>query len=61
MTEGALNGLSSEILDDMLQRHFVELTDRFMQPLNRFFDTLVVGSPLQMCVSCFSQKSLFPS
>ena len=35
-------------LDNLIQRHFVELTDRFMQPLNRFFDSLLVGNPLQM-------------
>lgn len=41
-------GASVDVMDLMIQRHFVELTDRFMQPFNRFFDSCVVGSPLEM-------------
>ena len=43
-----LRGAKADAMDDLLQRHFVELTDRFLQPLNRYFDGLLVGSPLYM-------------
>jgi hypothetical protein len=48
IAELVLKGTPPQVLDDMIQRHFVELTDRFMQPLNRFFDSLLVGNPLDM-------------
>jgi hypothetical protein len=48
VAELVLKGTPPQILEDMIQRHFVELTDRFMQPLNRFFDSLLVGNPLEM-------------
>lgn len=41
-------GASVDVMDLMIQRHFVELNDRFMQPFNRVFDSCVVGSPLEM-------------
>jgi hypothetical protein len=35
-------------VNNMIRRHFVELTERFLQPLNRYFDSLVVGSANNM-------------
>ncbi|KAJ3328704.1 Protein dennd6a [Blyttiomyces sp. JEL0837] len=51
IVEVAIRGSSSITLDNMIRRHFVELTDRFIQPLNRYFDGLVVGSPVNMSLS----------
>jgi hypothetical protein len=51
VTEMTLRGAKADVVDDLLQRHFVELTDRFLQPLNRYFDGLLVGSPLDMYVA----------
>ncbi|KAI9325886.1 hypothetical protein DFJ73DRAFT_632994 [Zopfochytrium polystomum] len=49
--EASLRGAPGTILDNMIRRHFVELTDRFVQPLNRHFEDLVVGSPVDMSLS----------
>ncbi|KAI9201829.1 uncharacterized protein BJ171DRAFT_516673 [Polychytrium aggregatum] len=51
IAESAIRGKSAEVLNNMLRRHFVELTDRFLQPLNRHFESLIVGSPMHMSLS----------
>ncbi|KAJ3222052.1 Protein dennd6a [Clydaea vesicula] len=38
-------------LNNMLRHHFVELTDRFLQPLNRYFEGLVVGNQMSMTLT----------
>lgn len=48
IAERIISGDSVDIMDLMIQRHFVELTDRFMQPFNRFFDLCIVGSQLEI-------------
>ncbi|ORY30099.1 DUF1630-domain-containing protein [Rhizoclosmatium globosum] len=45
------SGASPEFLDNLMRRHFVTLTDKFLQPLNRHYETLIVGSPLTMTLS----------
>lgn len=29
------------VLNNILRRHFVDLTEKFLAPLNRYFDTLI--------------------
>ena len=41
-----------DAINNMLRQHFVELTQRFLQPMNRYFESLVVGSPVNMKLSC---------
>ena len=48
ITERIVENSSVDVMDLIIQRHFVELTDRFMQPFNRFFHSCVVGNPLEM-------------
>ncbi|KAI8904051.1 hypothetical protein EDD86DRAFT_178966, partial [Gorgonomyces haynaldii] len=43
-------------VNNMIRRHFVELTERFLQPLNRYFDSLVIGNPNQMTFSALRTK-----
>ncbi|KAJ3180110.1 Protein dennd6a [Irineochytrium annulatum] len=56
VVEAAIRGFSASKLDNMLRRHFIELTDRFLQPLNRFFEGLVVGSPVGMNLSTLRSR-----
>jgi hypothetical protein len=45
----AAKGPSSvQPLNNILRRHLVELTDRFLQPLNRHFESLVEDNPMDM-------------
>jgi hypothetical protein len=37
-----------DAINNLIRKHFIELSHRFLQPLNRYFDSLVVGSPTQM-------------
>ncbi|KAI8822084.1 uncharacterized protein EV422DRAFT_577802 [Fimicolochytrium jonesii] len=48
VVEAAIRGKPVHLLNNMLRRHFIELTERFIQPLNRHFESLIVGNPLQM-------------
>ena len=32
----------------MIRRHFSELTQRFLQPINRYFESLIVGNSSTM-------------
>lgn len=48
VVETAIRGQRIQHLNNMLRRHFVELTDRFMQPLNRYFESLVIGNHMSM-------------
>ncbi|KAJ3108587.1 Protein dennd6a [Phlyctochytrium planicorne] len=56
VVEAAIKGSSSLTLNNMLRRHMVELTDRFLQPLNRYYEGLLVGSPVGMNLSCLRSK-----
>ncbi|KAJ3408792.1 Protein dennd6a [Chytriomyces hyalinus] len=49
-------GASMEILNNTIRRHFIELTDKFLQPLNRYYEGLIVGSPLSMTLSALRAK-----
>jgi hypothetical protein len=40
-----------EAMNNMIRQHFVELTQRFLQPLNRYFDSLVLGNPAAMTLA----------
>ncbi|KAI9094902.1 hypothetical protein DFS34DRAFT_627620 [Phlyctochytrium arcticum] len=51
VVESAIRGRASHILDNMLRRHFIDLNERFIQPLNRYFESLVVGNPSHMSLS----------
>ncbi|KAJ3026619.1 UNVERIFIED_CONTAM: Protein dennd6a [Siphonaria sp. JEL0065] len=50
------SGASPEFLDNFMRRHFVGLTDRFLQPLNRHYELLIIGSPLTMTLSMLRSK-----
>ncbi|TPX38260.1 hypothetical protein SmJEL517_g00039 [Synchytrium microbalum] len=54
--EIVIRGQPAHGLDNILRRHFVELTERFLQPLNRHFEGLVVGSPANMSLSALKSK-----
>ena len=43
-------------LNNMLRRHFVELTDSFLLPLNEYFESLIVGSHTRMTLSTLRTK-----
>nr|KAJ3422052.1 Protein dennd6b [Polyrhizophydium stewartii] len=49
-------GQPVQAINNMIRRHFTELTDRFLQPLNRYFESLVVGNPAQMTLSCLRSR-----
>ncbi|TPX71120.1 hypothetical protein SpCBS45565_g01383 [Spizellomyces sp. 'palustris'] len=51
VVEAAIRGKPVHVLDNMLRRHFIDLTERFIQPLNRHFESLIVGNPLHMTLS----------
>ncbi|KAJ3387506.1 hypothetical protein HDU84_000757 [Entophlyctis sp. JEL0112] len=55
VTNGATS-VSLETLENTFRRHFVELSDKFLQPLNRHYDGLVVGSPRSMTLSALRAK-----
>ena len=40
-----------DAINNMIRQYFQELSQMFLQPLNRYFDSLVVGSPTQMSLS----------
>lgn len=46
--EVGANVKGADAINNTIRQHFVELTHRFLQPLNRYFDCLVVGLPTQM-------------
>lgn len=48
VVEAAIRGRPAYILDNMLRRHFMDLTERFLQPLNRYFESLTIGSLTHM-------------
>ncbi|KAH6560803.1 hypothetical protein BASA62_010237 [Batrachochytrium salamandrivorans] len=50
------NGQSTEALDNIIRRHFMELTDRFLQPLSRYFESMIVGNPSHMSLSCLRSR-----
>ncbi|TPX46522.1 hypothetical protein SeMB42_g03146 [Synchytrium endobioticum] len=56
VAEAGIRGHPAHGLDNMLRRHFVELAERFLQPLNRHFEALVVGSPVRMTLSTLKSK-----
>jgi len=61
VVEAALRGGKMQSLNNMIRRHFVELTDRFLQPLNRHFESLVVGNHMNMALSTLqSQPKIRP-
>ncbi|KAI8928173.1 hypothetical protein BC831DRAFT_449471 [Entophlyctis helioformis] len=45
--EASAQGQTVNALNNMIRRHFMELTERFLQPLNRYFDSLIVGHHLK--------------
>ncbi|KAJ3162799.1 hypothetical protein HDU86_003773 [Geranomyces michiganensis] len=51
VVEAAIRGKPTHILNNMLRRHFMDLTERFIQPLNKYFQTLVVGNLQTMTLS----------
>ncbi|KAI8589363.1 hypothetical protein BDZ88DRAFT_418612 [Geranomyces variabilis] len=51
VVEAAIRGKPTHILNNMLRRHFMDLTERFIQPLNKYFQTLVVGNSQTMTLS----------
>ncbi|KAJ3250956.1 Protein dennd6a, partial [Borealophlyctis nickersoniae] len=51
VVEAAIRGRPASILNNMLRRHFTDLTERFLQPLNRHFEGLIVGNPALMTLS----------
>ena len=42
ITEAALMGYSLDIINNMFRRHFVELSEKFLQPLDYYFDKEVI-------------------
>ncbi|KAJ3361835.1 hypothetical protein HDU91_003721 [Kappamyces sp. JEL0680] len=49
--EVGVNVKGVDSVNNTIRRHFLELSERFLQPLNRYFDSLVVGSPQEMNLS----------
>jgi hypothetical protein len=45
-----------DAMNNMIRQHFVELTQRFLQPLNRYFDSLVIGYATTMNLSCLRME-----
>ncbi|KAL2918131.1 hypothetical protein HK105_202058 [Polyrhizophydium stewartii] len=56
LIEAGAQGQPVQAINNMIRRHFTELTDRFLQPLNRYFESLVVGNPAQMTLSCLRSR-----
>ncbi|KAI9318265.1 DNA alkylation repair enzyme-domain-containing protein [Obelidium mucronatum] len=50
------SGATPTFLDNVMRRHFVDLSDRFLQPLNRHYEGLITGSPLTMTLSVLRAK-----
>ncbi|TPX61088.1 hypothetical protein PhCBS80983_g01368 [Powellomyces hirtus] len=51
VVEAAIRGKPTHVLNNMLRRHFMDLTERFIQPLNKHFQSLVMGNPQTMTLS----------
>ncbi|KAI8899335.1 hypothetical protein BC833DRAFT_586154 [Globomyces pollinis-pini] len=45
-----------DAVNNSLRYHFSELTQRFLQPVNRYFDSLVMGNQNQMNFDCLRTK-----
>ncbi|KAH6574559.1 hypothetical protein BASA61_006936 [Batrachochytrium salamandrivorans] len=56
LIDATSNGQSTEALDNIIRRHFMELTDRFLQPLSRYFESMIVGNPSHMSLSCLRSR-----
>ena len=54
--EARAQGKSHAFINNMIRRHFVELSDRFLQPLNRHFDGLMIDNPQQMSLSTLKSR-----
>ncbi|KAJ3039424.1 Protein dennd6a [Rhizophlyctis rosea] len=48
VVESSIRGKAAPVLDNMLRRHFMDLTERFLQPLTRHYDGCVIGNPMQI-------------
>jgi hypothetical protein len=48
VVQSSMNGVSSPYMNTVLRRHFTELGERFLQPLNRYFEELIHGNPAEM-------------
>ena len=51
VTEAAFVGKPVYLLNNLVRNHFIELTTRFAQPLNRYFEGLVEGNVARMSLS----------
>ncbi|KAJ3017717.1 Protein dennd6b [Thoreauomyces humboldtii] len=51
VVEAAIRGKPMTVLNNMVRRHFMDLTERFIQPLNKHFQSLVVGNASTMTLS----------
>ncbi|KAI8812444.1 hypothetical protein BJ742DRAFT_736084 [Cladochytrium replicatum] len=51
IVEASIRGQPTTTLNNTIRRHFTELTERFLQPLNRHFEGLIVGNPINMNLS----------
>ena len=49
--EVGVNVRGTDSINNLIRSHFIELSQRFLHPLNRYFDGLVVGSASQMSLS----------
>ncbi|KAJ3324725.1 Protein dennd6b [Boothiomyces sp. JEL0866] len=56
LLEVGVNVKGIEAINNQIRQHFVELTQRFLQPLNRYFDSLIVGNPTYMDLTCLRSK-----
>ncbi|KAJ3273251.1 Protein dennd6a [Terramyces sp. JEL0728] len=56
LLEVGVNVKGIEAVNNQIRQHFVELTQRFLQPLNRYFDSLIVGNPTYMDLTCLRSK-----
>lgn len=41
-----------DAINNMIRQHFVELTQRFLQPINKYFESLIVGNSESMDLDC---------
>jgi HD superfamily phosphohydrolase len=51
LMEVGVNVKGVDAINNMIRKYFQEFSQMFLQPLNRYFDSLVVGVPSDMSLS----------
>jgi hypothetical protein len=50
--ETGINVIGVQGINNMIRKHFIELNQRFLHPINRYFEKLIVGNSSEMTLSC---------